>query len=128
MTDATGTSSPSAPSAAPGGAAPIHGDLFGAALVFRHTLWQMGGGRKLLLMIIGLVAPMGLAFVIPQSADPDRLFGMLGTLLFMQFLAPLIGIAFAVGLISDEADRGTLLYLIIRPIRKQAIVIGKMLS
>jgi ABC-type transport system involved in multi-copper enzyme maturation permease subunit len=61
----------------------------------------------------------------PGTVTIERFYMIVATTVFLQFLLPLASLALAAGLVSDEADRGTILFLLTRPIPKGAILAGK---
>ncbi len=100
-------------------------------LVFRHTLWQLVWGKKILVVAAAAALPIGIAALVgPVLPDDDiqKIWISLVMGVFVQLMLPLTAIAFALGLISDEVERGTLLYLITRPNAKWTVVVAKCLA
>jgi len=101
-----------------------------AALLFRHALWQMLSGRGAFVALAALLIPAVLAalygpMISPEKLAPESYFVILSSLLFLQLLLPLLGVAFAVGLVMDEVERGTLLFLVTRPVSKTVLLLAK---
>lgn len=109
---------------------PRGGSLSAAAIIFQHTVWQLIWGKRLLLVILVAAIPVVLALlfdtVIPANDTAVSKFYLnISMTLIVQLMLPLTAIAFAIGLVSDEVERGTLLYLFTRPIPKAVILLGK---
>lgn len=100
-------------------------------LVFRHTLWQLVWGKKIFVVAAAAALPIVIAAlvgpVIPDE-EIEKIWINLVMGIFVHLMLPLTAITFALGLISDEVERGTLLYLITRPNGKWTVVVAKCLA
>jgi len=95
------------------------------ARILSRTLAQLLPGRRGLLAL-PVVPAILYGGVIPVDDVPStKLFGSLAMVVYLQLFVPLVAIAFASGLIADEAERGTLLFLLTRPVPRPVIVLAK---
>ena len=56
------------------------------------------------------------------------LFGMIMWLLYIRFIVPVLGVFYGTSLIADEVDDKTITYLLTRPVRRGAVLLGKYLA
>jgi ABC-2 type transport system permease protein len=88
-------------------------------------------GRRGLLMGAAAALPLVPALlhgslIPPEEIGVARLWTLIVDGFYLRALVPVAAVAFAVGLVSDEADGGTLLYLLTRPVPRWAILVGKL--
>ncbi|HJZ93476.1 MAG TPA: ABC transporter permease [Gemmataceae bacterium] len=95
------------------------------------TLRQHLHGRRWIVMGVLFLLPAGLAVLIRATA-PDAPAAVVEFLLAFMFipqaLLPLVALVYATGIIQDEQEEQTLTYLLIRPIRRWAIYLVKLLA
>jgi ABC-type transport system involved in multi-copper enzyme maturation permease subunit len=130
------TSAPAAAAAAPAAAAPGRPALPlvpGARAVFDLALDGMVWSRRSLGIAVMLALPVALAIVfrIVLQSDlrvritPDDFYGAVVTFYYLRFALPIAALFYATALIADEVDGKTLTFLITRPVRRPAILLGK---
>ncbi len=106
-------------------------ELAALVAVFQLTLRQNTRGRRLWVLLVLYLLPCVLAVVlrsIPHPAPPDILEFALVFLLLPQGLAPLTALLYAGGMIQDEVEEQTLTYLLLRPLPRWALYLGKFLG
>ena len=84
-------------------------------------------GRKAFVLIVVLLLPPLLTLPV-LDREPDVRGQALVTILlflFLQFLAPVVGLLFGTGVLLDESSGGTLPFLLTRPGRRSGILLGK---
>jgi ABC-2 type transport system permease protein len=99
--------------------------------LYTLTLRQHRHGKRWMVMAILLLLPAGLAILVRSTARDVPSLGLEFILAFMfipQALLPLIALIYASGIIQDEQEEQTITYLLIRPIRKWAIYIVKLMA
>jgi ABC-2 type transport system permease protein len=99
--------------------------------LFWLTLRQHTHGRRLLVLVLLLALPCGLAIVLrslSQPAPAEILEFALVFGLIPHALAPLTALLYAAGMIQDEVEGQTLTYLLLRPLPKWTIYLTKWLA
>ena len=105
----------------------------GARAVFDLALDGMVWSRRSLAMAVMLALPVALAIVfrIVLESDlrvripPSDFYGAVVTFYYLRFALPIAALFYATALIADEVDGKTLTFLITRPVRRSAILLGK---
>ncbi|HEY7512368.1 MAG TPA: ABC transporter permease subunit [Vicinamibacteria bacterium] len=105
----------------------------GARAVFDLALDGMVWSRRSLAMAVLLALPVVLAIVfrIVLQSDlrvritPADFYGAVVTFYYLRFALPVAALFYATSLIADEVDGKTLTFLITRPVRRSAILLGK---
>jgi len=93
---------------------------FGSA--FRTAL----GVKRAALLVLVLVVPPVLAFVAHAlSPEPVEALNAIVLFLHLQFLAPMTGLLFGIGILAEERSGGTLPYVFTRPSPRSSLVLGK---
>ncbi len=67
-------------------------------------------------------------FDLSPASSGFRVFSILTASVSLPFVAPMLSLFYASGIISDDAEAGTLRYFLTRPVRREELVAGKMLS
>jgi ABC-2 type transport system permease protein len=114
-------------------------NLSALGTLFVVTLWGLGRGKRLLVLIVLYSLPLLLVWVVktyaPEMQDTERhpnelrhmefavIFNMLPTL-----FVPLTALLFASGMIQDEIEEQTLTYLLVRPLPRWAVYLMKLLA
>jgi ABC-type transport system involved in multi-copper enzyme maturation permease subunit len=62
------------------------------------------------------------------AVDGSAIFGMMIWLLYVRFIAPVLGVFYGTALIADEVDDKTITYLFTRPIPRGSVLLGKYLA
>jgi ABC-2 type transport system permease protein len=106
--------------------------LFGPLLtLFWLTLRQQSRGRRLLLLSVLFALPVVVAgltrYNLPKTRNSTLEFVLLFTL-FPHALLPLAALWYGSGMIQDEIEDQTLTYLLVRPVRRWAIYLAKLLA
>ena len=104
-----------------------------ARAVFDLSLEGMVWSRRSLAMAVLLALPIVLAVVfrIVLQSDlrvritPSDFYGAIVTFYSLRFALPVAALFYATALIADEVDGKTLTFLITRPVRRSAILLGK---
>ncbi len=93
---------------------------FGSA--FRTSL----GLKRALVLVFVILAPMGLG-ILARTFAPHPIAALNAIVLFLhlQFLAPVTGLLFGIGILAEERSGGTLPYLFTRPSPRSSMLIGK---
>jgi ABC-2 type transport system permease protein len=99
--------------------------------LFWLTLRQHTHGRKLLVLLLLLTLPCGLAILLRSLSRPAPV-EILEFTLVLGFiphaLAPLTALLYAAGMIQDEVEGQTLTYLLLRPLAKWTVYFIKWLA
>jgi ABC-2 type transport system permease protein len=101
------------------------------AALFVLTLRQQLRGRRLLVLSLLFLIPAILACVfkfVPFAPPPDVLEFALIFNLIPHALAPLTALLYAAGAIQDEIEEQTLTYLLIRPLRRWALYMTRIVA
>jgi len=96
-------------------------------------LRRMARGKKLVILLLIYVGAAALAFTVRRYApDPGSgeggwpmVYVLMMTFLFMQTLVLLVPLLFMTGLVRDEIEDGTLVYLFTRPVPKSLAFAAK---
>jgi ABC-type transport system involved in multi-copper enzyme maturation permease subunit len=130
---AAATPAAAAPEAAPGRdtARPLS-TARAARAVFDLSLDAMVWSRRSLVMAVLLALPVVLAIVyrsvlgrLPPRVAAFDFYGNVVAYYYLRFALPVTALFYATALVADEVDGKTLTYLITRPVRRSAILIGK---
>ena len=100
-------------------------------IVFRLSLRQLASRRRMLLVTILALLPIGLATLVAFFAPRDGEFssGFINTLLdgmIVGVILPIVTIAMATAAFGDEVDDRTLHFLVLKPISRLRIVLPKL--
>lgn len=106
-----------------------------AIAVFRLTLFQLLGWRRMWWVLLLCLAPSGLVFVshlseklrffgqTPENAYAEVLMGM-----YTMVIVPFLGVFWGTSLVRDEVERRTLVYLLTRPVGRARLFVLKFLA
>lgn len=101
-------------------------------LVFRQGFWALLRSKATWLMFaFALLYVFVLAVSLRRvgdSMDQNRLFTHVTVTLFIMVIIPLVATYFGVASVREEISQGTILHLLVRPVPRSAIWIGKYLS
>lgn len=118
------------------------GIFFGAGRIFELSLGQMLWSRRTLFMALVVGVPVVLALVIRlliemgvpitrigrNELSGATLFGLMFWAVFIRLAVPVLAVFYGTGLIADEVEDKTITYLFTRPIRREAVFLGKYLA
>jgi ABC-2 type transport system permease protein len=99
--------------------------------LFWLTLRQQLHGKRLLILGVLYLLPIGLAVMIRAFPHPPRAHDLEFALIFTMFphvLVPLTALLCASGIIQDEVEEQTLTYLLVRPLPRWALYVTKLLA
>jgi ABC-2 type transport system permease protein len=116
--------------------------FFGAARIFELSLGQMLWSRRTDFMGLVVGAPVLLALAIRalyemgvplnrvgrDEMSGAALFGLMFWAVFVRLTVPVLAIFYGTGLLADEVEDKTITYLFTRPIRREAVFLGKYLA
>jgi ABC-type transport system involved in multi-copper enzyme maturation permease subunit len=105
---------------------PRPGFSAGFLATFARALRSSLGWKRALILLAVLAVPPALA--IPArlfSPSPHEALNVMTLFLHLQFLAPVTGLLFGIGILADEVGGGTLPYLFTRPVPRSSILLGK---
>lgn len=116
--------------ALPGG--PPHSSLLAAWwTLYALTLRQHLHGKRWMVLAALFLLPAGLAILVRLTAPDVPAAGIEFLLSFMfipQAVLPLVALIYASGIIQDEQEEQTITYLLVRPIPKWSLYVGKLLA
>jgi ABC-2 type transport system permease protein len=98
--------------------------------VFTHALRDFARGRRLLvwLLVAGLAYGIGLAYVkVNGSAPRQDTYVLLSSVLSYRILA-LAAAIFSMAVVAQEVEGRTIVYLLTRPVPRQALLLGRALA
>ena len=103
------------------------------APLFRLSLRQMAGRRRLALVLALAALPVGLAVLIdafaPGGAESNREFiEIIVDALIVAAILPLVVMALATAAFGNEVEDGTLNVLVLKPLSRQSIVLPKLIG
>lgn len=102
------------------------------ATLFRLSIERQVRSRRILVVALLFAIPAGLAILgrtyQPERFDPADAERILIFEFLPHALLPLAALLFASGMIQDEVEEQTLTYLLIRPLPKWSIYLGKLLA
>jgi ABC-type transport system involved in multi-copper enzyme maturation permease subunit len=113
------------------------GVFFGVGRVFELSLGQMLWSRRTVFMALVLIALAVRALVemgVPLTrigrteVDGPVLFGLMFWLVFVRLAVPVLAVFYGTGLLADEVEDRTITYLFTRPLRREAVFLGKYLA
>jgi ABC-2 type transport system permease protein len=113
----------------PGGSSGRSLDLTALWALYVLTLRQYLHGKRWMMIAVLFLLPAGLAVLIRATApDAPGIFleFLLAFLFIPQALLPLVALLYASGMLQDEQEEQTITYLLIRPIPKWALYLGKL--
>jgi len=99
--------------------------------IARLTVRQLLGQRRTVVVALLALVPVAIAllfrFAAPEDADPERFTarGLLGGIVTTTIL-PLVTLVFATGAFGQDAEDGTLVYLLATPVPRRAIVLARL--
>lgn len=107
--------------------------LRAARAVFGLALDGMLWSRRSVLMIVLLAFPALLALAfrvfvaarVPPNISGFDLYGLVVAVYYVGNILPLVALFFATALVADEVEGRTITYLLTRPVRRGAILLGK---
>lgn len=116
--------------------------FFGTARVFELSLSRMLWSRRTIFMGLVVGAPVLLALVVRglielgvpltrvgrQELSGSMLFGLMFWAFFVRLAVPVLAVFYGTGLVADEVEERTLTYLFTRPVRREAVFLGKYLA
>ncbi len=130
-TPATPLAGPSAPAAEPPIRLPIGLDLSALWTVMKITVARQNRGVRLFILAVLFAMPIVLAFLIRRyqvNYRPSPVEDALVLGLIFPVLVPLAALLLASGMVQDDIEEQTLTYLLIRPIRRWAIYLAKLVG
>jgi ABC-2 type transport system permease protein len=100
------------------------GGAAGALVVARFALGELLAGKRLLIVAVLIALPLWLPslFAPGSGQDPTRFSFDLFRNLTMPVLLPVVSFAFATAALGNELRRGTITNLLLKPIRRWAIL------
>lgn len=118
------------------------GVLASTLRVFDLSLGEMLWSRRTIFMALvvglpvlvaaGLRLLVGLGGTLPRinrlSLDGPAIFGLMVWAFFVRFSVPVLAVFYGTSLIADEVEDKTITYLFVRPIRREAVLLGKYLA
>ena len=109
------------------GAAPRPGFRSAFVPTFGRALRSAVPGRKAFVLVAVLLLPPLLTLPVIHREPEVRGQALVAILLFLylQFLAPVVGLIFGTSVLQDEAGAGNLPFLLTRPGRRSGILLGK---
>ena len=100
--------------------------------VFRLSLRQMAGRRRLLIIIVLAALPVAVAatvsFLSRQGQADAEMIDILFDGLIVAAIVPLVMMALATAAFGNELEDRTLSYLVLKPVRRSLIVLPKILA
>ncbi len=86
-------------------------------------------GKRIVFLFILLGVPLFISVVMKtESSSPEEGFAIMAPLVFLGLLLPLIGLFHGAGAIGEEVDQKTLGYILMRPIPREQVLLGKFLG
>ena len=107
-----------------------------AALVARFSLKELVWYPRTLAMVVVAFVPLGLALlyrllaaleVTGQTSAFAAFSSIIAGALF-PFVAPMVALFYATGVVSDDVEAGTMPYFLTRPLTRDAFLAGKMIA
>jgi len=106
-----------------------------AAIVARWSVGELLWSPRTLAMIVMAGAPLGLAlayrvalaFRVTESGGAG-VFSALVSGVFFPFVAPMLSLVYASGVVRDDVEAGTMPYFLTRPLSRRSFLSGKMLA
>ncbi len=101
--------------------------------VFRLSLRQLAGRKRLALIVLLAALPVGLAGLLRwlASGESDYATGFIDTVMdgmIIGAVLPIVSMALATAAFGDEVDDRTLNYLVLKPVRRSMVVLPKLLT
>lgn len=92
-------------------------------LIFLLTLRQLLARKKLIFLFVLLVFPSFIAIVMKWNAEAGLHY--LAPLAYLLFLTPIICLFQGASVFGDDVDQKTIGYILVRPIAREAVYLGK---
>lgn len=103
-------------------------DLF----IFKSSLRDLLRAKRMVASILLILAPAGIAllwrFFAADAFDPFDAYNTLSSVVVYGFLLVILSVVFGTGVISQEIEQKTIVYLLTRPVPRWRIVIMKFLA
>lgn len=104
-------------------------------LVARWSLFELLWSPRTLAMIVLAGTPLGLALAyrmalaLRMTESPGvSVFSTLAASVFFPFVAPMLSLFYASGVVRDDVEAGTMPYFLTRPLSRTSFLSGKMLA
>ncbi len=98
-------------------------------LLYRIALRDLLRIRRVSVAILLMAAPAAIALTIRLSSasefDGAAIYGAFASLLVFGFVLPILSVVFCTGVISQEMEQRTIVYLLTRPIARSRILLAK---
>jgi ABC-type transport system involved in multi-copper enzyme maturation permease subunit len=115
---------------------PASGFWSTASAVARFSVGELLWSPRTLAMIVLAAAPVGLALAyrgalalgMTGGFTPFGVFSSIVAGASFPFVAPMLTLVYANGVVSDDVESGTLRYFLTRPVTRSAFLTGKMLA
>jgi ABC-type transport system involved in multi-copper enzyme maturation permease subunit len=117
------------------------GTAYAAIRVFDLSLAGMLWSRRTVFMALVVGLPVALALVLRALAElggpvprfrgdatGPTVFGLMIWAFFVRFSVPVLAVFYGTSLIADEVEDKTITYLFVRPISREAVLLGKYLA
>jgi ABC-type transport system involved in multi-copper enzyme maturation permease subunit len=102
-------------------------------LVLRWSLAELLWTPRTLAMALLAATPLGLALAYRAAlalrmteAGPAEVFSSMVSGAFFPFVAPMLCLVYASGVVRDDLEAGTLPYFVTRPLKRSAFLLGKL--
>jgi len=109
--------------------------LGGATLVARWSVGELLWSPRTLAMVALAGAPLGLALAYRVAlafrvteTDGAEVFAALVSGVLFPFVAPMLSLVYASGVVRDDVEAGTMPYFLTRPLSRASFLSGKMLA
>jgi ABC-2 type transport system permease protein len=79
-------------------------------------------------VLVALVYRAAVAFDLAAQSSSFGVFSVLSAAISLPFVAPMLALFYASGVVSDDAEAGTLHYFLTRPIERRDLLLGRMLG
>jgi ABC-type transport system involved in multi-copper enzyme maturation permease subunit len=98
--------------------------------LFKTSLRDLARPKRLLIAAVLIAIPALLAALMrtqipPGRFNPDLVYNMLSALVIFGFLLVILSVVFGTGVISQEIEQKTIVYLLTRPVPRWRIVLAK---
>lgn len=102
----------------------------GTTRIFELSLGELLWSRRTLFMALIVAAPVVLAAAarLFQAGVGPSTFGLIVWVVYLGFIAPVLGVFYGTSLLADEVEDRTITYLFTRPVRRGAVLLGKYLA
>ena len=96
--------------------------------IFSLTLRQLSGVRRIIIILIAALIPVGLALIIPSGGSPDDFINGLLDGLLVGVVMPIIVMSLATASFGNEIEDKTLIYIALKPVPRWKIALPKFLA